>query len=585
MRRVSFIICIVGFCILSACNQQPNQENPNVELTEAKGGKFYGGVFRLNEPEYIKNLFPHSIIDIYSYRIASQIYEGLFKFDQDDLSVQKCLVNDYEIDSSRTQYTFYLKDKVFFHDDDCFPGGKGRKMTAEDVKYCFQILSTQSRMNQSFHLFDGLVLGASEYYEASANGNTPDFDIEGIQVLDELTLRITLEKPNSQFLYNLARPGGFIFPREAYDAYKEDMRIKCVGTGPFEISSIDEDNSIILKKNKNYYDTDEYGNPLPFLDAISITFIKDKKIELMQFRKGKLDMVYRLPSDFIIDIVEKIDKGKGEYKNYELQRTPEMSTQLLAFNTSGPVFGNVNVRKAFSFAIDREKIMEFVLKGEGYLEGYHGMTPPSFPDYDIARIKGYTLNLDSAQYYLAKAGYPNGEGFPKIALDINSEGKRFDNVANEIQKQLKENLNVEVELQFSPIAQIAEKSTSGNYNLLRLAWIADYPGPENYLWAFYGKNVPPSKEDKSYPNLTRYQNPEFDKLYEKALGATTQQEALEYFLQAEQIMIQDAPALILWYDEGYRLVQSYVKSFANNPMQFRDFSAVYFIPKSKKIVN
>ena len=84
----------------------------------------------------------------------------------------------------------------------------------------------------------------------------------------------------------------------------------------------------------------------------------------------------------------------------------------------------------------------------------------------------------------------------------------------------------------------------------------------------------------SYPNLSRYQNPKFDEYYKKALTAPTQSEAMEYFMKAEQIMIDDAPVIVLWYDEGYRLIQSYVKNFPNNPMQYRDFSEVYFkMPK------
>jgi peptide/nickel transport system substrate-binding protein len=154
-------------------------------------------------------------------------------------------------------------------------------------------------------------------------------------------------------------------------------------------------------------------------------------------------------------------------------------------------------------------------------------------------------------------------------------------VALYVKKQLKDNLNIEMELNISPLAKITEKSMSGNYDLLRVAWIADYPNPENFLWFFYGKNVPETTEGTSYPNLTRYKNPEFDALYEKGLAATTEKESFEYFMQAEQMAMADAPAIILWYDEGFRLMQSYVKNFPNNSLQYRDFSEVYF-DKSKE---
>lgn len=578
LLAVAFLFSI----LLTSCETTPQEgKNSSSKLTKAKGDKYYGGVFRLNESEYIKNLFPHSTIDAYSYRVASQIYEGLLKFDQDSLYIINGLAEDYTIDDSKTVYTFKLKDNVFFHDDECFEGGKGRKLTANDVLYSFTLACTQSRVNKSFSLFENIVEGANEYYAATASGQTPSFPVKGFKVIDDLTFEITLIEPNSRFIFNLARPGAFIFPREAFEKYGVDMRIKCVGTGPFKLSSVDEDISIILKKNENYYGIDEFGNKLPFLDAISIQFLKDKKVELLEFRKGNLDMMYRLPTDYIFEVISS-DTEEGGYGQYILDREPEMSTQCLLFFNMGEVFNDVNVRKAFSFAIDRETILNYVLSGEGYLEGFHGITPPTFPDYNIYDIPGFQFNRDSANYYLSKAGYPNGEGFPSVVLDINSEGDRFTSVAVEVQKHLKENLNVDLEINMQSMSQVVDKAKSGDYHLLRISWIADYPNPENYLWAFYSKNVPSSLDEESYPNLTRYKNPVFDDLYEKGLKAGSTEEAFEYFMQAEKVLMQDAPVLILWYDEAYRLLQPYVKDFPNNPMQYRDFSKVYRIPDEVK---
>jgi len=102
------------------------------------------------------------------------------------------------------------------------------------------------------------------------------------------------------------------------------------------------------------------------------------------------------------------------------------------------------------------------------------------------------------------------------------------------------------------------------------------PNPENFLWFFYGKTVPASLEKPSYPNMMRYKSDKFDKLYEAGLKATTQEEAFKHFLEAENIVMQDAPIMVLWYDEGYRLMQAFVKNFPNNAMQYRDFTNVYF---------
>ncbi|NLR92778.1 ABC transporter substrate-binding protein [Flammeovirga agarivorans] len=583
MRKLIAVILSFTFLSLFVGCGSGNQEKGDAEtvLTPAKGGKFYGGVFKVNEAEYIKNLFPLSIIDIYSYRIASQIYEGLFKFDQKTLQITPSLVDSYAKSDDQLVYTFKLKDNVFFHDDKCFESGKGRKLSAKDILYSFNLICTYNKNNQYAHLFTDIVVGAKDYYNASKADLTftksPEGQsgVSGFKVIDELTFEVTLEKPNSMFLYNLARPGAFIFPKEAYEAYGEDMRTKCVGTGPYQIASVDEDISIILSKNDNYHGKDEHGNQLPFLKAIVVSFVKDKKIEFLKFKKGELDMMYRVPTEDIIDILAESDETNENFK-YHLQRTPEMSTQFLAMNNAGKIFNDINIRKAFNFAIDRQRILEYILNGEGYMEGHFGITPPVFDNYDIEDIQGYKYNLDSAKYYLAKAGYADGKGFPKVTLDLNTEGEQYSNVALEVKKQLKDKLNIEIELKISPFAQIAEKSIMGRYDFLRLAWIADYPSPENYLWAYYSKTLPKNLEDKSWPNLIRYSNPKFDVEYEKALGASDQKTAMVNFKKAEQILMQDAPFVVLWYDEGYRLIQRNIKDFPNNPMQYRDFSTVYF---------
>lgn len=580
MRLFSRIFIFLFICCLSfSCGGDKNSKKSNGMLIKGEGGKYLGGIFRINETEYIKNLFPHNITDAYSYRVASQIYEGLFKFDPETLEVTNSLAEDYQVDETGTIYTFYLKKGVFFHDDPCFAGGKGREMKADDIKYCFTQLCTKSINNQNFSIFKGILKGADSYYAASSDNKVPDFEVEGIRVKDEYTIELELVEPNSLISVNLARPACFIYPKEAEDKYGIDMRINAVGTGPFSLNveDVEEDISIILKKNTNYHVNDEFGNQLPYLDAVSIQFIKDKKTELFEFRKGNLDMIYRLPTEFIIEILEETMPGaNGEYSQFQLQRSPEMMTQFLTLNNQKGVFKNKNVRKAFNFAIDRTKILDFVLNGEGYAPGNHGITPPVFSNYNIESIKGYSLNIDSAKYYLRRAGYPGGRGFPKLQFLLNAEGERNTNVAVEIQKQLKDHLNVDIELQILPFAQLLEKSYSGDYNILRAAWVADFPSPENFLWIFSSKDVPKSLEEASYPNVARYINKTFDKYYGNALKAKSIKEANMYFKKAELQLMEDAPVIILWYDEGYRLVQSFVKNFPNNPMQYRDLGRVYF---------
>jgi peptide/nickel transport system substrate-binding protein len=572
-----FIIVLSIFAsFLSSCSKSEKEENASNTSTEAKGGRFYGGVLKLNETEYIKSLYPPSITDAFSFRVASQIYEGLLKFDQSDLSLKKTLIEDYSIDSSGTVYTFKLRKGIKFHDDPCFPEGKGRELNAADVKYCFTQLCIQSINNQGFVVFKGLLKGADKYYAASANGKEPSFDIEGLRLVNDYIIKIELTRPSSIFLYDLARPFTLIYPKEAKEKYGLEMRTKAVGTGPFTLSHVEEDLVIILKKNPNYYGSDQFGNKLPFLEAIDIKFIREKKSELYEFKKGNLDMIYRLPAEHVAEILESTKAGSSnEYSAYQLQQTPEMATQFYTFNNKGKVFSNKNLRKAISFAIDRQKIFDFVLNREGFSPGHQGIVPPAFKQYPVDSVDGYSFNLDSAKFYLARAGYAEGKGFPNVTLELNSDGERNSNVAIEVVRQLKQNLNITIEMKVIPFSQLVENIITGKSEFYRIGWLADFPNPENFLSLFYGKDVPANIGEKSFPNFSRYTNAKYDELFEKALSMRTPEEATPYFFQAEKILVEDAPVVVLWYDMGLRLLQSHVKNFPNNAIQFRDYSEVY----------
>jgi peptide/nickel transport system substrate-binding protein len=182
---------------------------------------------------------------------------------------------------------------------------------------------------------------------------------------------------------------------------------------------------------------------------------------------------------------------------------------------------------------------------------------------------------EKAKKLLAEAGYPNGKDFPTVKLVLNSGGARNTRVAEAIASQLREVLNVNVEIANVSLQQKLNDEKYGRSDIYRSAWVADYPSAETFLSLFYGADVPDSANAPSYPNTARYRNPKFDSLYVAAREAKTIEEANKLFKQAEEVMMQDAPAMILWYDENYRLAQSRVRNFWANPMRYFDFSQVY----------
>lgn len=552
------------------------------ETRTAKGNVYYGGVLRLNEVEDFRNLYPLNITETTSHRIANQIYEGLVKLSQSDLSVVPCLAEKWEVSPDATQWTFYLRKGVKFHDDPCFADGKGREVTAQDFKYCFTKLCEANAENQSFGItFKDRVAGADEYYESTANKKPLPDGVTGIKVVDNYTLQITLKYPFAGFLNILSHSGCWVYPKEAFDKYGIDMRVKCVGTGPFQVKSIKEGEAVILERNKNYWNVDSFGNQLPYLDAVKYTFIKEKKTELLEFKRGNLDMIFRLPIEMIPEILGELDHAKEGNVNFDMQVVPAMSVFYYGFQHQSEVFGKKEVRQAFNYAIDREKIVNYTLQGEG-IAGLYGIVPPSFKDYDYKAIKGYNFDPAKAKELMAAAGYPGGKGFPKITLQINSGGgDRNIHTAEVIQKMLKENLGIEVEINVMPLAENMEAIETGKAMFWKTSWIADYPDPEAFLTTLYGAHVPAQANERSYLNPMRYKSAKFDSLYVAALREIDNKKRFDLYRQADQVAMDDAAIMPIFYDENYRLIQTNVKNFDANPMEYRDLTRVYFEPKDK----
>jgi peptide/nickel transport system substrate-binding protein len=573
-RTLSLFSLSLFMLLLASCGG--GNKNAETEKRQAKGGVKYGGVFRFNETEFYKSLYPHGITEVVGHRITNQVYEGLVRFNQKDLTIEPCLAKSWEVDSTATVYTFHLQTGVVFHDDECFPGGKGRQMKAADFEYCFNLLCTPDPKNNGFTFYRDVIKGANNLYTAREK-KQHDADERagfGVKALDDSTLQITLAKPTPDLLNRLALPFAAVFPKEAVEKYKGEILNHTVGTGPFVIKAIKADEAVVMARNKNYWGRDEFGNQLPYLDGIKVSFIKEDKTEMMELVKGNLEMKYRLPFSMMDEILDENKQLKGDYKKFQLQITPEYAIQFYGFLVPDPIFKDKNVRLAFNYAIDRAKIADFTAKGEG-IPAFNGFVPLGLPGYDNTQVKGYTFDVKKAKQYLAKAGYPNGKGFPKITLEINSGGGRNLDVAEAIKSMLSQNLNIQMDLSQVVWAQHTNNVELGKTNFWRFGWVADYPDPNNFLNLFYGKNVPATMQEAAYTNPSRYKNPAFDALYEKALVTTDETERNKLYAQLDQMIVDDAPVLLIYYSMNRRLLQPYVQNFPNNGMEYRNFREVW----------
>ncbi len=588
MRNLSFICTLMILVCFAACKSDSSSSGSTSggkksgELSALAGGKYQGGVFKMNETEYFRSLYPLNVTEVGGNRITNMIYEGLVRFNQKDLTILPALAEKWTVSEDGKTYTFNLRKGVKFHNDKCFADGKGRIVTGKDVKYCLDRLCAFDVNNRGYDFFKDHIAGAEAYYQATQGGKTgPAEGCSGIKLIDDHTISIELKEPFSGFLNKLALPFGYIYPKEAYDAYGVEMRAKTVGTGPFTLKAVRENDAVIMVKNPDYWGKDSDGNQLPYLDGVRVSFLGDQKSELLEFKKGGLDMIYRLPLEMVEEIIDKKGNLKEAYKEYQFQETPSLSVYYYGFKLSeGRFADNKKLRQAFNYAIDRQKIVDYTVKGAGIV-GHHGIIPPAFAGFNANAVKGYKFDPAKAKKLMSEAGYPNGKGFGDLTLQINSGGTRNEQIAEAIQKMLQEHLNINVKITKMPFAQHLEALETSKTEFWRAGWVADYPDPENFINLFVSKHIPPKLSDKSYLNTFRFRNQKFDQLYEQALTTLDPAQRNRVYEQADQAMIDEAPIIPIYYYKDRRMLQPYVRNFPQNAMEYRNLRDVYFVPKDK----
>lgn len=574
-------LLIVGLVLFASCGtDDENGAGGEINKRESDGKTvFYGGTLTVSEDETYSSIFPLEVLDVTSAKVASQLHDGLVEYDPKDYSIRSAIADDWTVSDDKTEYVFHLKNNVRFHDDECFEGGVGRLLTAQDVKYTFELLCSDECEYSYTAFLKPYLKGAEAFFNGESD------HIEGLEIVDDYTVKFTLNEPSSSFIYILAMPNTNIIAHEAFEKYGKEMT---VGNGPFMfVKPKDLTKEIYLVYNPKYYGKDENGNSLPYLDSIHFVFVPSKLEQLEMFNQEKLSLIKGLPSAKIAQVVsENIENFKNNPPKTILDRQPDLSTQYYAFITTKAPFDDVRVRKAFNYAIDRSSLLNDVLNGQG-TPGMYGITPkiPAFNTYDFSRIEGYKYDPELARQLLAEAGYPNGEGFPEVTLEIDLGGNVHKLVSTDIERQIKETLGITISIDQVSFKNKIKNSQMGKSELYRSAWVADYPSPESFLSIFYGAEVPESMSEPSYPNVMRYTNPAFDSLYDLGKVTVNDIERNNYFAEAEKIMMNDSPIMVLWYTENYTMYHSNVRGFYNNGLELADFSRVYLKEMTAEEIN
>lgn len=565
MNKLNKLFLFSIAALMLSCGGSSDEEN---DSNASKS--IYGGTFTMPIGSYFNCIRPMELQKLETAQVYDQVLEGLVKYNPESLEIEPSLAKDWTVSEDGLVYTFNLRDDVYFQDNDCFADGKGRKMEASDVVFSLTNIYKNEPTNRAYYNFTNTIAGGEEYYNGTAN------EVSGIQA-DGNTITITLTEASSVFLQKMATVFASIVPEESFASGDYTP----VGTGPFCYDKSSSSELVKLYRNDNFYLKDDEGNSLPYLDSIEFKYYEHSEDQMDLFWDGGMTYIPNVPITKISEVLEeRIEDFESDPPKYILISEPQLSTTYLEFNMTTPVLQNKKVRQALNLAINRKKLVEKIMKNQAYEIGKFGITPPLpkvFTDYDFEGIEdvSYVYNPEEAKKLLAEAGYPKGKGFPTLSMQFRLGNDHY-LIASEIQNQLRSVLNINLEIEGVEFNQLIENQAMGSADIFRSTWFGDYPNPETFLVNAYGMIVPASADEPSYMNSSRYINPEFDAAFEKGSKSANKEESMLAFAEAEKILMEDAPFIMLWYGEDLMLLQSDVRGLETNGMRYLDLRAVYF---------
>jgi peptide/nickel transport system substrate-binding protein len=476
----------------------------------------------------------------------------------DNLNVIPSIAKKFTISDDGLNYTFYLRSDVYFQDNACFENGRGRRVVAKDFVYSFN------------RLFDSKVSSATTLLSNIDRSEKTEY--KGFQSINDSILIIRLKEPFSAFASILTMKFFSVLPVEAIEYYKQDFRRNPVGTGPFSFKMWEEGSKLILVKNPNYFEHDEKGFRLPYLDAVSISFVKDKETAFMELLNGKFDMLSGADAFNINEVLDKEGELRDVYTNkFYLQKHAYLKTDYIGILIDEKIesvkispLRLKSVRKAINYAFDRDKLIKYLRNNIGY-SAHAGFIPKGMKSYDPEKVKGYSYNPDFAKELLKEAGYPNGKGLPEITLHTTDNYKEQ---VEFIQSQLAE-CNIKLQVSIEKTSVLRQAVNNCEYNFFKKSWVGDYPDEENFMSLFYSKNFSPQGM-----NYFHYKNENFDIAFEKAQHETNEAKKIELYQQMDRMIVDDAPVIPLYYDQVIRLVSHKIKGLGNNSMNLLNLKTV-----------
>ena len=511
-------------------------------------------VFKYNEAAGITSLDPAFSNRTENIWAVNQIFNGLVQLN-DTLAVMPCISKNWEISEDGLNYIFHLRNDVYFHDHVLFKNGKGRKVIANDFVYSFNRLLDPVIASPGVWVLNAVAQKDNQY---------------AIEAINDSTLKIVLSKPYRPFLNLLSMPYCSVVPKEIASHFQKDFRSNPIGTGPFTFKFWAEGEKMVLLKNVNYFELFE-GKRMPFLDAINVSFLKDRQTAFLEFVKGNFDFMSGIDASYKDELLTRTGALQNKYQSkVNMSKIPFLKIDYLGFNLDyAEGMGQLSdeaktkIRRAINYGFDRKKMVLYLRNNIG-VAALNGFIPKGMPQFDSTVI-GFSYQPEKAKQLLKDAGFPDGKNLPEIQLITTAV---YLDVCEYIQSELAQ-LGIKIKVEVLLPAVNSELIANNKAAFFRKSWVADYADKENYMSVFYSKNFSPNG-----PNYTHFKNQEFDILYEKCLTMISDEELQKNFNRMEEIIIAEAPVVPLYYDDAVFFYHKNIKHLKGNPLNLLQLKSV-----------
>jgi ABC-type transport system substrate-binding protein len=500
-------------------------------------------VFRYNEHANINTLDPAFSRTLQDTWVCNQLFNGLVQLDS-DLNILPSIAKDWIISEDGLIYTFNLRNDIYFHKHKLFGKDSTRTVVAKDFTYSLNRLKDE---------------------KIAAPGSWVLNKVDSFKAVNDTVFEISLKQPFPAFIGLLSMKYCSVIPREVAEFYGTDFRSHPIGTGPFKLKRWEENIKLVFRKNNHYFEKDETGKPLPYLEAVAITFLPDKQSEFLQFTQGNIDFLNSLDASYKDELLTADGKLRGKYaETVDMIRGPYLNTEYLGFylGSQTPEIQSELIRKAINFGFDRKKMMIYLRNGIGN-PANGGFIPKGLPGHNPSI--GFTYKPEKAKQLVEQFKNESGITNPEITLVTSSNYLSF---CEFIQREL-EKTGLTINVDVMPEATLRSARSNGKVDMFRSSWIADYLDAENYLSIFYSKNFAPDGS-----NYFHYKSTQFDSLYNKAFTVTDIEKRKHLYTTMDSLVMQKTIMVPLYYDEVIRFTRKNVKGLGTNPINLLDLRYV-----------